>query len=172
MITHAGDWSLEVPPYIPAGVASVQAIAIGSAQFESTLASVNATLRPLVRTSCAMTLPHGQKFAQGPAHLQVKLSCVYGKLKVLHQATPGAAWRFSEEVVQLLQLSADGLRATIPVYSFSNRVLVEDPVGELPSSVVASKLIGGLPAPNGGTVDAVTPLEKWLGTAVFTSIGK
>ena len=72
-----------------------------------------------------------------------------GRLVVLHQHRPGTPWQVSDEVVQL---SADGQRATIPILSFCARAVVDgDAAGVLlpqRSSAAATVFAdGSLPAP-------------------------
>ena len=154
LITH-GDWSLEVPCYIPEDAVTMQPVAHGSDAYQTAISNLDPRLLEHVLTSFVETRPHGLRFkADDPALLQVKLSEAQrqkrlGRLVVLHQHRPGAPWQVSDEVVQL---SADGQRATIPILSFCARAVVDgDAAGVLlpqRSSAAATVFAdGSLPAP-------------------------
>jgi hypothetical protein len=125
-----GDWSLEFPPHILADKIHVEVMAMHSKPFISALnqATLDPALLPCVASSMVETLPHGLQFPNEPArlHLRAKLGQPRGEFRVLLQPKPGAPWRLSDEVVEL---SADGQRASIAIHSFSNRVLVDIPEG-------------------------------------------
>eukprot|EP01047_Picozoa_sp_COSAG01_P057250 COSAG01_NODE_6596_length_3588_cov_1.782459_3_plen_516_part_01 len=147
-----GDWEVEVPAHIPDDLWNVTEIAKQDVTgFTAAIARLPSSWAERLLTSVVTTLPHGLKLSpDNPAHLRANLraACQVAQLRVLHQSCPSAAWTCTNERVEL---SADGLQATLTVHSFCRRALVDAEVLELQpmaGPTLTSTMPGGLPAPS------------------------
>ena len=153
MITHHGDWTLDLQGtgMSESDASEVMSLSNEVPQHSPAFSKATQTIaecwQPHLVTSLYQTLPHGKVFLQQPAKLQVKLKTAFRAqdLVVLKRSRPGAAWRIACE--ESVHVSTDGRLATVFVRSFSQRALSTVAGLEVPVVDAPLAMEGGLPTP-------------------------